>query len=227
MSWRLLIAMLLIAGPASAQRTRVAVGIGSAGLGTFGAAFDQQVEGFAQVAPGLAAQRSFPVWWTVEAEGAVPKGPVEVGARIEARWSQADALYGDYAGTVDVTGRVRAVLVEAVVAVPLTEALRVQAHGGGIALESRLTSDAAAALDGQSALVQYSLRGTGLGITAGASLMLDVPVGRTAVSARLGARWGHVRELDATERTPTSQTTGRLRLDHALSGATLTIGIGL
>lgn len=228
----LLACSLLFAAPVLAQERpqgRIAVGVGSAGLGDFGAAFDALAEGYAQVAPGLVAQRAYPVWWIAEADAHTPVGPVQVGARVQGRWSQADALYGDYAGTVDVIGRASALLGEVEAALPISERLPLRAavHGGGVYLRSRLTADAVATVDGQTAQPVYSLAGTGTGWTVGASLLLDVPVGPAALSARLGARWAHVPKLDAREVTDVSQTEGRVNLDHDLSGLTLTVGLRL
>ncbi len=219
----------LAATPAQAQRwSRLALGVGSAGLGDAGLAFDNLVDGFAQVAPGLVAQRAYPVWWIAEAEAGAPAGPVEFGVRVQGRWAQADALYGDYAGTVDVVGRTRALIGEVGVALPIRSwPLNVAVHGGGIVASTRLSADAVATYDGRTERTFYRLTGDGLGPTVAASVLLRVPVEPVALSARLGARWGRVSTFRAREATPNSQTDGDLRLVHDLSGVTLTVGVGL
>ena len=215
------------AGSASAQ-ARVAVGAGTAALGGVDVAFGNLVNGLAQVAPGLAAQRSYSVWWVTEAEAHVPVGPIGVGARVQGRWSQADALYGDWAGTVDVIGRTQALLGELDVAFPLgPPGLRVAAHAGSALVSTRLSADASAEFEGRTEQVQYRLTGTGVGPTVGASVLWDIPVGPGAISARLGARWGRVSALKAQETTDVSQTEGELRLGHNFDGVSLTVGVGL
>lgn len=227
-----LILLMVLGGTAqpaqSQQRTRIAVGVASAHLGDAGRAFDNLVTGFAQVAPGLQAQRAYPAWWMLEAGASVPLGPVDVGARAQGRWTQADALYGDYAGTVDVVGRTRALVGEAEASIPLgPERVRAGAHVGAVVTSTRLTADAVATLDGQTEQSRYRLTGTGVGPTAGASLHARLPMGAAAVSARLGVRWGQVRRLNAQESTPTSQTSGQLRLVHGFSGVSFTLGVEL
>lgn len=224
---RLLFALLVLSASASAQHGRVAVGLGTADLGDFQTAFEDQVASYQRVASGVAAQRTFPAWRLVEAEGMTTLGPVEVGGRVQGRWAESDALYGDYAGTVDVTSRVRAWVFDAQVAVPVRPGVRVAGHGGFAAVSSRLESTYVASAQGLEASGAYAFEGDGLGPTLGASVLVEVPAGPVGLIARLGARWGRVRELDATERTPNGQTEGRILLNHGLSGISLTLGASL
>ena len=207
---------------------RVAVGAGTASPSDLGRAFGNLVVGFGQVAPGLSAQRAYPVWWVAEAEARSSVwGSFSAGGRLQGRWSQADALYGDYAGTVDVVGRTRAVLAEVEVSQQLREGpLRAALHGGVVVTSTQITAEAVATVEDQTERTSYRLTGSGTGPTVGASLLAETRVGGIGLAARLGARWGHVTELDARETTPTSQTEGRLRLRHGFSGLTLTVGVG-
>ena len=228
MTRTLWLSLLLAASAAAQPSSRVAVGVGSGGLGDAGAAFESLVAGFAQVAPGLSAQRAYPVWWLAEAGARLPVRGLELGGRVQGRWAQADALYGDYAGTVDVVGRTAALVIEGEVATRLGDGpARLALHSGVVALSTELTADATASVDGRSATAAYRLTGTGTGMTVGASLLVDAPLGPATVSARLGARWGRVASLRAQEVTDTGQTNGELPLAHDLTGVTLTVGVGL
>lgn len=229
-----LVGLLLSSSPATAQRphVRLAVGAGSMGGGDFASLFEDVVASYRARGVGVDVQRLFPAWWTAEAEGFYPVGPVELGMRVQVQRTQADALYGDPAGTLDVRGELRSVFVEPQVAAWRAVApwLRVGAsvHAGVALASSDLTQRIAIDYAPFSGREEAEAEASGRGLSLGASLLIAVPAGPVDASLRLGGRWARVRGAEIEERVNGAVLPGEPALiDYDVSGLSVTLGIGL
>ena len=223
-------------GPAEASarraiRLHAAVGRGTLAVGDFGQLFTSSVEGYRAQGVPMEVQREYPPAWAAEVAVHRAEGLFESAIRLQAQRAAADALYGDYAGTLDVRSRLTAVFLEAEVGPRWRIGDRAWAGvafvPGGALVATRLTHDLALTIGGE-ATSRYEARTRGLGWSAGLSSSAGLRVGGVALAARLGVRYAVVRNVRLVERADGQEVQDqRGRLDHDLTGLTLTLGVEL
>jgi hypothetical protein len=229
-----LVGLLFLPSSATAQRphVRLAVGTSTMGGGDYASLFEDVVASYQSRGVDVGVQRLFPAWWTAEADGFYPLGPVELGVRLQVQRTQADALYSDPAGTLDIRSELCSVFVEPQVAAwhAVAPWLRVGAsvHAGVALTSSDLTQLITIDYAPFSGREEAEAEASGRGLSLGASLLIAVPVGPVDASLRLGGRWARVRGVEVEERVNGTVLPGEpATLDYDVSGISATLGIGL
>jgi opacity protein-like surface antigen len=156
----------------------------------------------------------------------LPRWEVGIGGRYTS--TEADALYGDYAGTLDVRSRTRMWTLEAITAYAFDIAGPVDPVAGaraGIAFAHyELENTINVSFDGVSDRATGRVDADGRGYTAGAFLGARYARGRITVQADAGYRLARVSRPGATIEEPNGSESGDLRFDLDYSGVVTTLG---
>jgi hypothetical protein len=156
----------------------------------------------------------------------LPRWEVGIGGRYTS--TEADALYGDYAGTLDLRSRTRMWTLEAVTAYAFDIAGPVDpvagARGGIAFAHYELENTINVSFDDVSDRATGRVDADGRGYTAGAFLGARYTRGRITVQADAGYRLARVSRPGATIEEPNGSESGDLRFDLDYSGVVTTLG---
>jgi len=218
--------------PASASHTMTATvevhgGYTTLDLGDAEGVFRQAVASYRPV--DVPIQRSYPnrglAGLSVRVDP-LPQWEVGIGTRYTR--TSAAALYGDYAGTLDVRSRTRMWTLEVLTAYAFDIAGPIDpvvgARGGLAFAHYELENTVALTFDGMNERATGRVEADGRGYPAGVSVGARYMRGRLTVQADAGYRLARVSDPGATIDDASGTESGELRFDLDYSGVVTTLG---